>query len=554
MEVGRSKVAVLCLLLVGLAVVLGTGGLQTETTKQPSGEVSIIGPEEVVFDWTKDRCDMNDVPDLPARAFRDADGKVQLIATHYIGRRMIGNTLDTVKRDCRVMLNSDMNGDPAMFDDHEWLASFYTLDGQTIYALVHNEYQGNTHRGWQASVDFSSTQGTKNWYYQEWTGSSYRDMVFDARNNRWKGSQLLCLLGPDWAHPDSGREPARKWVSPLAGTVTVAGNAHDGDPGGGDGVVVKILKGKTELWSKTIANGDTKGYDFSLQVPVEVGDAIYFRVNMRGDPGHDTTYFNAGVVVGADPCPSGEYMKCWYNAITLVKSTDKGVTYTHAAAPGHLVASPPYPYEADSGTWGFNCPGNIVFNPKDGFYYALLYMTPYRMIPQGVGVMRTKTLDDPSSWRAWGGNGFNVRFANPYAEPSLNPLEHVPVRIPYENIGGMDQSLTFNTYFGKWLLVGTNSQWVNGQCVNEGIYYSLSDDLVNWSLSKLLMPAKLQMVGQDQSGELIQYPSLIDPDDTSRNFEITGQRPYLYFTRFHPATAENQGLDRDLVRVRIEFQ
>jgi len=54
-------------------------------------------------------------------------------------------------------------------------------------------------------------------------------------------------------------------------------------------------------------------------------------------------------------------------------------------------------------------------------------------------------------------------------------------------------------------------------------------------------------------GEVIFYPSLIDPDDTSRNFEVTGRRPYLYFTRFHPCTPQNQCLDRDLMRVRIEF-
>jgi hypothetical protein len=549
----RPKTIVLSLLLVACVLLVGAAGLQTQTGKQPSGEVRIIGPEEVVFDWTTDRCEMNDVPDLPARAFRDADGKVQLIATHYVDRRMIGDTLALVKRDCRVVMNSDMNGDPAKFDDHEWLGSFYTLDGQTIYALVHDEYQGHTHRGWQASVDFGATQGDKNWYYQEWTGSSYRDMRFDKKDNAWHGSKELCLIGSDWAHPDSGREPARKWVSPAAGTVTIAGNAHDAGPNCGDGVVVRILKGSAELWSKTIANGDTKGYDFSLQVPVQVGDAIYFRVSMRGDSGCDSTYFNAALLAGADPCPSGDYMKCWWNAITFATSTDKGLTYTHAAAPSHLVACLPYPYEPDSGPCGFMSPSNIVFNPKDQYYYAVMHMEPYKMVPKGVCVMRTKTLDDPSSWRAWGGYGFYVQFANPYTNPSLNPFPHIPQPMPLDSIVTMCDSLTFNTYFGKFLLVGATAQWINDEFVT-GFYYSLSDDLVNWSMRKLLMRAKLPFWETDQSGEFVLYPSLIDPDDTSRNFEITGQRPYLYFTRRHPITAANQGLDRDLVRVRIEFQ
>ncbi len=539
-------------LLVALcALALVAGGLQSPTTIQPSGEVRILGPEEIIFDWTTDRCEMSDIPDLPARAFRDADGKVQLIATHNVNRRMIGDTLDSVKRDCRIMMTSDRDADPGKYNDNEWLGSFYTFDGQTIYALVHNEYQGQTHRGWQASVDFSSTQGQKDWYYQEWSASSYRDMVFDTKSSAWKGSQPLCLLGPDWAHPDSSREPARKWVSPLAGTVTVTGNVHDNDPGGGDGVAVKILKGTTELWSKTIANGDTKGYDFSLQVPVQVGDAIYFRVNKRGNTNNDSTYFNAAVIAGADPCPSGQYMNCWYNAITLATSTDKGATYSHPAAPQHLVAVPPYPYVPDSGAWGYMAPSNIVYNQKDGFFYALVSAQAHLLQQRGTCVMRTKTLDDPTSWRAWDGTGFNVQFVNPYAEPTADPARHLAQPVSVLETEGISESLTFNTYFGKFLLVGATGLWVEGKLIH-GFYYTLSDDLLHWSERKLIMPGKLPW-SPEVPGEVVLYPSLVDPDDTSRNFEITGQRSYLYFTRFHPNTPANQGLDRDLVRVRIEF-
>jgi hypothetical protein len=335
--------------------------------------------------------------------------------------------------------------------------------------------------------------------------------------------------------------------------VTIVGNAHDTGPGCGDGVVVRILKGKTELWSKTIANGDTKGYDFNLQVPVQAGDAIYFRVGMRGDTDCDSTYFNAAVFAGADPCPSGEYMKCWYGAVTLATSTDKGVTYTHPTPPEHLVACPPYPYEPDSGAWGIGWPSNIVLNPKDGFYYALLHMEPHLMLYKGTCAMRTKTLDDPSSWRAWDGKGFNVQFTSPYAEPSLNPLQHLAQPVSFDAIITGTESLTFNTHFGKFLLVMATAQWVNGEFIT-GFYYSLSDDLVHWSMRQLLMRAELPSWKENpRSEEVVLYPSLIDPDDTSRNFEITGQRPYLYFVRMHPATAQNEGLDRDLVRVQIEF-
>ena len=115
----------------------------------------------------------------------------------------------------------------------------------------------------------------------------------------------------------------------------------------------------------------------------------------------------------------------------------------------------------------------------------------------------------------------------------------------------MHESLTFNTYFNKFLLVGATGQWENNKLIY-GFYYSLSDDLIHWTTIKLIMKAKLSFT-PDMPGETLGYPSLLDPNDTSRNFEKTGQRPYLYYTRMHPYTQKNNGLDRDLVRVPLEF-
>ena len=45
------------------------------------------------------------------------------------------------------------------------------------------------------------------------------------------------------------------------------------------------------------------------------------------------------------------------------------------------------------------------------------------------------------------------------------------------------------------------------------------------------------------------YPSLIDPTDTGRTLEVTGQTPWLYFSRFNV----RYPLEIDLVRVKIRF-
>jgi hypothetical protein len=125
---------------------------------------------EMVFDWSRERCAETHVPDTPARAFRDAAGTVRLIATHHANRAFSGPTLDALTPECEVLLASDRIDDPAARDDLTWLASTYTLDGETVYALAHHEYLGHLRPGrctgtsyqacWSNAVTFAwSTDG-----------------------------------------------------------------------------------------------------------------------------------------------------------------------------------------------------------------------------------------------------------------------------------------------------------------------------------------------------------------------------------------------------------
>jgi hypothetical protein len=116
-------------------------------------------------------------------------------------------------------------------------------------------------------------------------------MVWDCANNRWQGSFTWCLLEDVGGHPD-GYEPARKWVAPVEAQIRIHGNAHDRDPGGGDGVDASIYKDGELLWSRTIENGDDVGFDFDFESQVAVGDAIYFRIGQRGTAAYDSTRFS----------------------------------------------------------------------------------------------------------------------------------------------------------------------------------------------------------------------------------------------------------------------
>jgi hypothetical protein len=115
----------------------------TATTTPPlDGTLTVAGPEEIVFDWTTDRCEDIDIPDLPARAFRNDQGDVSLISTHPVNRRFFGPNLGEIERICDPIFESTFDPDPARFTDAEWIASLYTEDGVKVNGLVHNEYQG----------------------------------------------------------------------------------------------------------------------------------------------------------------------------------------------------------------------------------------------------------------------------------------------------------------------------------------------------------------------------------------------------------------------------
>jgi hypothetical protein len=112
---------------------------------------ALTGPRTAVFDTRSEACELIDIPDAPARAYRDDRGTVHVIASHYVARASVGPTLEEVRHDCAVIYRSDRDPNPAHYDDYTWLDSFYSIDGRTVVALGHMEYHGWEHRGMCAS-------------------------------------------------------------------------------------------------------------------------------------------------------------------------------------------------------------------------------------------------------------------------------------------------------------------------------------------------------------------------------------------------------------------
>ena len=242
---------------------------------------------------------------------------------------------------------------------------------------------------------------------------------------------------------------------------------------------------------------------------------------------------------------------CWYNAVTVATSTDGGRTYTHAEPPAHLAASAPYTYVPDQPPYGYFNPSNIIHR-SDGYFYTMIQAEAHGAQQVGICVMRSRNPGSPDSWRAWDGTGYNVKFIDPYAD-SGPPEQHVCQPVSYDEIEKMNSNVTYNTFFKKYLLIGATGLFDpdTGQVV-WGIYYSTSSDLVNWSPRELLMKSELVWTYQCGDADPVAYPSAL-AETNSRNFERTGRKVWLYFTRFNDEGCA-LGLDRDLIRIPIRFR
>ena len=177
----------------------------------PNASLVVTGPEEVVFDWTTDACEPMNIPDLATRAFKDSTGRVQLLLSHAIGHRMVGSDLDSLSVDCTALWTSAFDPDPGQYQDATWIAAPYTVDGKTIYAIAHNEYQGNTHKGQCPSADYAQCVDTSlTLYVSTDGGDSYAPSVTPPAH--FVGSMPEAYL------PDSGpfglRSPSNIVVGP----------------------------------------------------------------------------------------------------------------------------------------------------------------------------------------------------------------------------------------------------------------------------------------------------------------------------------------------------
>ena len=116
--------------------------LQNAPLASPQVTLNEISPPESVYNYSIQACDYMDIADHPARAFRTNDGNVTLLSTYVNARRNIGSSLNNLRHDCDVIWKSPMIMSLEKFKYLQWPETPYTLDGQNIYMIFHNEWYG----------------------------------------------------------------------------------------------------------------------------------------------------------------------------------------------------------------------------------------------------------------------------------------------------------------------------------------------------------------------------------------------------------------------------
>ena len=238
-------------------------------------------------------------------------------------------------------------------------------------------------------------------------------------------------------------------------------------------------------------------------------------------------------------------MRCWYTSVNFVISNDGGRTFDPPGGRQQPIAVLPYRFASDMNRAGPHSPTNIVKHPADKHYYVMLQVSPYRDQPRGTCLMRATDLEK-ADWRAWSGRAFDVDFPNPYASSITDVKRGIcaPV-VPW-----LATSLTYNTHAKAFLLIGYG---------DEGAVYAWSRDMLRWSDTAALLDAvTLPVAIRRRAPEATAYYSALDPSSPGRNYDQTGGRFFLYYTRYsHPVERGDRGWvfeKRQLVRRAVILQ
>ena len=233
---------------------------------------------------------------------------------------------------------------------------------------------------------------------------------------------------------------------------------------------------------------------------------------------------------------------CWFNTLIAADSNDGGLSFHKLSAP--VIASAPFKQDVEQGRHrGFFNPSNIV--SANGYKFFFSATTGWTGQQYGVCVFRSKEPGRPNSWYAFDGKTFAIRYADPYGPSRPRPAPCQPIA-PFQAQPG---AIVRHRGSGLWLAVVQSWKDEKSYPVS-GFYYATSRDLISWSEPRLLLATKTLYDNACGAGRLNSYPSILDEQAKTRNFEDTGDEAWLYYASMRVDGCSHTG-DRTLLRRRI---
>ena len=223
-------------------------------------------------------------------------------------------------------------------------------------------------------------------------------------------------------------------------------------------------------------------------------------------------------------CKATGDLACWYNTVVAYRSTNGGRDFTKAQP--LVVAAAPFRQDVEQGRQrGFFNPSNIV---SDGtFFYALISTTGWTDQPFGVCLFRTANPAESGSWRAFDGSGFTIHYGDPYGAKVPHPRTCQPIAPFVFPVG----SLTFHRASRTWIAL-FQAKADAGSLPVDGFYYATSPDLRHWGLPHVLLAGRTLYNDLCRAGPaIINYPAMLDPATTARNYDTVGDHPEMFFAK-----------------------
>jgi len=283
------------------------------------------------------------------------------------------------------------------------------------------------------------------------------------------------------------------------------------------------------------------------------------------------------------------YMPCNYWNIVSASSSDAGQgfqlrqqqgaagTNVPAIVLGQAYQAPPKSSPSNVPPHGVTAQSNIL--QVGQYYYVLVQQLPYvgLGVPaslEGVCIYQAPvppTPGAPLTWMGWNGGGYNVPVAGSYPVGGQMPFCWLVLGEPFRFSWSLNTVLNQLIIIGQDMTAGLKANGVNlDNCpYAPGVSATTTDSAFVYRTATLSSTGQLQLAQAETC--LLQtlsintwagnktltgqaYPSLLDPLSPTlapgdRNFQHSGQLPFLYFTQLNPTG--NPGYDRDVVRMPL---